>query len=200
MYDIDDAVDTVEVERLADDVMVEVSLLLEVETVLLAYEDGDVELELVLGVTPAGTVSAGNVGLDAVVDSETDMDDVIDVTDELWRVEVTTLVVDDTELEDDPVPCRGTNTWKSTIPPTAGCCTFCSKPLSCDAVRAGAREEYVRCNESMPWECDAIGSAGAVLLSRLNSGSTRELDSFRRLRGGAMAASSIRHQPPRSTW
>lgn len=116
--------DSVEVmvalDRVADDVMVDVSFALELlDTLLDTYDDGDgdldVELELSLGVTPAGTVSAGKVGLDADVDRETDIEDVMDVTEELTtavrasRALVAARLVDSALLEE-PVPCRGTRT------------------------------------------------------------------------------------------
>lgn len=135
----DDSLDAeVELDRVAEDVMDEVSLLLELETVLDAYDDGDDEgsldmepelelrgLELELGVTPAGMVSAGNVEPDAVVDTDIDIDDVIDVAEELILDVIASLVVDATELEEEPVPCRGTRTLKSAMPPTAACCILC---------------------------------------------------------------------------
>lgn len=206
--DSDDSEDAmVGVELVADDVMVDVSFELELEMVLdsvFEVDDDsdvgwlDVEVELSLGVTPAGIVSAGRVGLGILVDSDTDIDDVIAATSEVTaavrasRALVASPFVAAALLEE-PVPCRGTRTLKSAMPSTTGSRTLCCCSSSCGkSVLAGARDEYVCCNKVTPWECDGWVSVGAVLLSSLKSGSARELDSFRRLKGGAMA-SSIRH-------
>lgn len=142
-------------------------------------------------------VSAGRVGLGMLVDSDTDIDDVIAATSDdtaavrASRALVTSPLFVAAALLEEPVPCRGTRTLKSAIPPTTGRCILCSSSCA-KSVLAGARDEYVCCNEVTPWEYDGTVSVGAVLLSSLKSGSARALDSFRRLKGGAMA-SSIRH-------
>lgn len=101
-------------------------------------------------------VSAERVGLEMLVDSDTDIDDVIAAASEVTaavrasRALVASPFVAAALLEE-PVPCRGTRTLKSAIPPTTGCGILC--PSSCGkSVLAGAKDEYVCCNEVTWWE------------------------------------------------